>query len=189
MTVGHWGRDVASRPVFIDSISSKHALVALNRSWSDEIDRGQPPRACSLDGSCRRADFSTKLESVRAPMVPWMINEKPTSYVRSRGPKFPNSHKRFSEIGKASIQTDRLAEFTYRLIIPFTRPGAVTLDSGHGPPSVGESLLNPIPRFYRNSHPRRLHNRQRREFELPEIHAFPIRTKRFPCRSFTNVFH
>lgn len=30
-----------------------------------------------LDGSCRRVDFSTKLASVRAPIVSWMLNGNP----------------------------------------------------------------------------------------------------------------
>jgi hypothetical protein len=89
-------------------------------SWSVEIDRGHPHQ---IDDSCRRVDlFITKLDSVRAPIVSWMINEKPTSYVRSRGSFFSIStlfsQQRESRIGKASIQTDRLAEFTYRFIIP-----------------------------------------------------------------------
>jgi hypothetical protein len=41
-----------------------------------------------------RAGASTSqrnLDSVRAPIVSWMINGKPTSYVRSRGSLFSNS--------------------------------------------------------------------------------------------------
>jgi hypothetical protein len=88
--LGHSTRDFnvptsTSRSTYLETPTYR----ALSRSV--EGDRRHPHREFSLDDSCRRVDFTTKLDSVRAPIVPWMINEKPTSYVRSRGSLFSNS--------------------------------------------------------------------------------------------------
>jgi hypothetical protein len=79
-----------SSPNLYRSLPSKHNIAArcLGASMSTGgilIERIR---------SIVRAGASTSrrnLDSVRAPIVSWMINGKPTSYVRSRGSLFSNS--------------------------------------------------------------------------------------------------
>lgn len=135
------------------------------------------PSSNWLDNPCRRVDFPTKLASVRAPIVSWMINGNPLRMCdpevqcsRTR-PCFLN--RRASKIGKASIQTDRLAEFTYRFIILIRSPRRIDGRSFVGTKSAFDRRIAPHSQttISRNPLPPRFLNRPRRGVELPAIHT------------------
>jgi hypothetical protein len=103
----------------ITSVETQHRRAF---SWSVDVDRRHPYRTNSLDSSCRRVDFPTK--SRFGESTDSFVDDKRETHFVCAIPRFTVfeldhvfSTGRASKIGKASIQTDRLAEFTYRFII------------------------------------------------------------------------
>jgi len=141
-------------------LQSKHSIVARRLGASKSTGGIHLKLVRSRFVPARRLLNETRFgESTVSPVD----DKRETHFVcavpRSKVLELGDTHSlpRVPKIGKASIQTDRLAEFTYRFIILVHQPNRLDgrLVVGPDPRSVGESLLILEPRFSRNPPPQR----------------------------------